>query len=91
MVAYTYSCTTCGPFDLRTRMGTAPSVAPCPICDTSSRRSWSVATVTGRSRAGRAAQAEARVNERPGVVHATAAGTARPRITDPRQQRLPRP
>lgn len=90
VVAYTYSCDTCGPFDLRTRMGTAPSAAPCPTCDASSRRVWSVTTVTGRSRSGRAAQAEARVNERPRVVTATGTAAA-PRITDPRQQRLPRP
>jgi putative FmdB family regulatory protein len=91
MIVYTFRCSSCGAFDERMRMGTAPPVVRCPTCGTEARRVWSAPRVVGSSPASRARAAEERLNDRPRVVTAQPSRPSPSPLTDPRQRRLPRP
>ncbi|MFD1530428.1 zinc ribbon domain-containing protein [Pseudonocardia aurantiaca] len=92
MVRYEYRCPACGPWTAAFPMGAAEAARPCPECGVRSPRLWS-APALNRMDPGvaRLRQSEEASSDAPGVTSTVPAAARRPRRTDPRQARLPRP
>ncbi|MFD2191498.1 FmdB family zinc ribbon protein [Pistricoccus aurantiacus] len=94
MATYEYRCTTHGTFDRRMRMGTAPSLIPCPQCGEDAARILSIPMVSrvprGISTAIERTQASA---DHPATVSSLPPSReGQARITrNPKHRRLPRP
>jgi putative FmdB family regulatory protein len=94
MPLYGYACDVCGDFELLRPMASAGSTAECPECGSLARRLFAPPTVPLLPPdVRRALDAQSRSADRPDVVSSPPPPTARrqPRVTDPRQARLPRP
>jgi putative FmdB family regulatory protein len=94
MPTYGYACATCGAFDVVRPMAAVGAPAECPGCGEPGRRLFAAPAL--RSLAPglrRALDTQARSGDAPTVVTSPPPRTARrqPRVTDPRQARLPRP
>ncbi|MGW3626412.1 FmdB family zinc ribbon protein [Streptomyces sp. NPDC000880] len=92
MATYEYSCSRCGPFDVRLAIGTAPGAYGCPVCADDARRVYSppglaltphaVTSLHDRQEQGR---------EAPVVVSEVPPRRSPPRRPRPALSRLPRP
>lgn len=92
MATYEYLCSRCGPFDVKSAIGTAPPAHRCPVCAGTARRVYSSPglmlishTVTAlRDR-------EERSRDAPSVVSEVPPDRRVPRRPHPALSRLPRP
>jgi|KBSSwiStaDraftv2_1062776.scaffolds.fasta_scaffold1791904_2 putative FmdB family regulatory protein len=93
MPIYEYACVTCGSFEVFWPMAAAGAPADCPGCGAPVRRLFSSPALRSLSPGlRRALDTQARSADLPDVVAALPrAGRRQPRVTDPRQARLPRP
>ncbi len=99
MPTYSYSCPTCGPFDLIRPMAATAAPASCPRCEQPGRRVFGAPALKSLNPGLRAAlDAQHRSSDAPAVVSALPPRSAssrsrrtQRRVTDPRQARLPRP
>lgn len=93
MPTYGFSCTDCGPFDVRCAMAESDDPRRCPRCSGPARREFGapgLRTLAPGLR--RALDAQERTADRPDVVTSIPQKTSKTRITrDPRHLRLPRP
>jgi putative FmdB family regulatory protein len=93
MATYEYSCSRCGPFEVRLPIGTAPASYGCPVCATASRRVFSAPGLSSTSEAvSTLVERQEQSREAPDVVSEVPlrAGAA-PHRPHPALSRLPRP
>jgi putative FmdB family regulatory protein len=93
MVRYEYRCPTCGAWEAAMPMGAAQQALACPECGQMSARRWSAPSLNRMDpgSAGMRLREEAS-RDAPAVTTAVPPkAVRRPRSTDPRQARLPRP
>jgi putative FmdB family regulatory protein len=92
MVRYEYRCPGCGPWVVAIPMGSAEAERPCPGCGQRSPRLWSAPSLNRMSAglSGLRLREEAS-RDAPEVTTAVPKAARRPRRTDPRHTRLPRP
>ncbi|MET8244284.1 FmdB family zinc ribbon protein [Streptomyces sp. NPDC005202] len=92
MATYEYVCSSCGPFDVKLAIGTAPESYSCPVCAGAARRVYSS---PGLSRTSNAVAAlhnqEERAREAPAVVSGVPPHSRVRRQPHPALSRLPRP
>jgi len=92
MATYEYSCRSCGPFDVRLAIGSAPSTHECPVCSGAARRVYSPPGVVRTSPAAVfARESEERSREAPEVVSQVPEVRGGPRRSRPLPAGLPRP
>ncbi len=94
MPTYGYACATCGPFEVIRPMAAAGAPAECPGCGGMGRRLFAAPALRSLAPGLRhALDTQARSADAPDVVTTLPPRTGRrqPRVTDPRQARLPRP
>jgi len=94
MPIYEYACPTCGVFDVLLPMAAAGAPAECPGCGGPGRLRFTAPALRAVSPGlRRALDTQARSADAPDVVTNPPPRTGRrqPRVTDPRQARLPRP
>ncbi|REF36290.1 FmdB family zinc ribbon protein [Thermasporomyces composti] len=94
MATYEFSCRSCGTFDLRMPMGSAPGVTACPDCGDAARRVYSAPRMRRLSPTIRSLRdLEEKSREAPDVVtEVPPRRTSRPAPPpNPALRRLPRP
>ncbi|WP_408057431.1 FmdB family zinc ribbon protein [Streptomyces chiangmaiensis] len=92
MATYEYLCSRCGPFDVKSAIGTAPSVHDCPMCAGTARRVFSSAGLATTSHAVAALhEREEQSRDAPAVVSEVPPGRGALRRPHPALSRLPRP
>lgn len=94
MPIYEYACATCGGFEVVWPMAAAGAPADCPGCGAPGRRVFSSPALRSLSSGLRSAlDNQYRSADVPDVVAGPPPrrGSRQPRVTDPRQARLPRP
>jgi putative FmdB family regulatory protein len=94
MPTYGYVCASCGEFDLIRSMAAAGMPTECPTCGQPGRRLFTAPALRSVPPGlRRALDTQARSADAPDVVTSPPPRTGRrqPRVSDPRQARLPRP
>ncbi|MEU6810370.1 FmdB family zinc ribbon protein [Streptomyces sp. NPDC046831] len=92
MATYEYSCSCCGPFDVRLPMGEAPARHGCPRCSGAARRVYSSRGLTpAPSAVTGLREQEEKSRENPSVVTRVPPRAAAPKPVHPAVARLPRP
>ncbi|MFF9767716.1 FmdB family zinc ribbon protein [Streptomyces sp. NPDC053086] len=92
MATYEYLCSSCGSFDVKLAIGTAPTVFGCPVCAGAAKRVYSSPGFSRTSRAVAALHArEDRSREVPEVVSEVPPRRRAQQQAPPPLSRLPRP
>ncbi|MGW0992953.1 FmdB family zinc ribbon protein [Streptomyces sp. NPDC002520] len=92
MATYEYLCRSCGTFDVKLPIGTAPKSWDCPVCAGAARRVFSAPGIARTSPAVTALHArEEQSREAPAVVSEVPPGGRPRRQPHPALSRLPRP
>jgi putative FmdB family regulatory protein len=92
MAAYLYRCTTCGPWEIRTPIGTAGTTSGCPACGAAGRRVYTAPLVSRTSAPLAAARLRDEASrDEPTLTTAVPPAVRRPAPRDPRHSALPRP
>ncbi len=93
MATYEYLCGTCGRFDVRLAMGTAPEQAQCPNCAGVARRAFSPPHlgVGAPSAVRRLRNVEERSQDAPEIVTQVPAKVSNAQPYNPALARLPKP
>ncbi|WP_351228238.1 FmdB family zinc ribbon protein [Streptomyces sp. NPDC002133] len=92
MATYEYLCSSCGPFDVKLAIGTAPTVHGCPVCAGTARRVYTSPGFTQSSHTVAALhEREEQSRDAPAVVSEVPPRRAVPRRPHPALSRLPRP
>ncbi|WP_127357476.1 FmdB family zinc ribbon protein [Actinacidiphila soli] len=93
MATYEYSCSRCGPFDVRLTMGSAPVSYVCPVCAGTARRVFSAPALRATPEAVASLHdRQEQSRETPAVVSEVPPRAGAPRRSPhPSLSRLPRP
>ncbi|MFF4760015.1 FmdB family zinc ribbon protein [Streptomyces sp. NPDC001292] len=92
MATYEYLCGQCGPFDVKSAIGKAPTAYDCPACARAARRLYSAPGLSLTSTPSAALrEREEQAREAPPVVSEVPPRTRPERQPHPALPRLPRP
>ncbi|SDN09925.1 FmdB family zinc ribbon protein [Streptomyces wuyuanensis] len=92
MATYEYSCSLCGPFDVKLAIGTAPQTYGCPVCSAVARRVFSAPALSVMPHGVASLhEREEKSREAPAVVSEVPSGKRPQPRPHPALSRLPRP